>query len=155
MTKFEELENEAYENSVDVITDYTFQSKRIKGLYCDGMVALNKELNHTEKACVLAEELGHHYTAVGNIIDHSDSGNRKQELKGRILSYNKMIGLQGIIRAHKHGCTSLHEAAEFLEVTESFLVDTVNYYKDKYGNTVTVGNCVVYFEPVIGVWEKK
>lgn len=36
-----------------------------------------------EKACVLAEELGHHYTAVGDIIDQSYYSNRKQELRGK------------------------------------------------------------------------
>ena len=30
-----------------------------------------------EKACVLAEELGHHYTTIGDIIDQKESENRK------------------------------------------------------------------------------
>ena len=36
-----------------------------------------------EKASVLAEELGHYYTTVGNILDQEDAGNRKQEHKAR------------------------------------------------------------------------
>ena len=69
MNKFEELCQTASDTNVDII-DYPFTSKRIKGLYCDGTIALSKDMYiETEKACVLAEELGHHYTTVGDIID--------------------------------------------------------------------------------------
>ena len=80
MNKFEELCQTASDTNVDII-DYPFTSKRIKGLYCDGTIALSKDMYiETEKACVLAEELGHHYTTVGDIIDKKESENRKQEL---------------------------------------------------------------------------
>ena len=57
-----------------------------------------------EKACILAEELGHHYTTVGNILDQDEVANRKQELRARLWAYNHQIGLIGIIRAYEHGC---------------------------------------------------
>ena len=44
----------------------------LKGLYYNGSVAIEQKLTSVEKTCVLAEELGHHYTSVGNIIDKSD-----------------------------------------------------------------------------------
>ena len=37
----------------------------LKGLYYNGNIAIEKKLTQTQKACVLAEELGHHYTTVG------------------------------------------------------------------------------------------
>ena len=40
MNKFEELCQTASDTNVDII-DYPFTSKRIKGLYCDGTIALN------------------------------------------------------------------------------------------------------------------
>ena len=52
---------------------------RIKG----NRIAIQKELSETEKKCVLAEELGHHYTSSGNILDQSNVENRKQELLAR------------------------------------------------------------------------
>lgn len=152
MTKLEELEDEAFNNKVHIV-DYNFKSKRIKGLYCDGTVALNKTLLQTEKACVLAEELGHHYTASGNIINPKDVGARKQELKGRILSYNKMIGLHGIINSQKRGCCSINDMAEFLDVTEDFLSEALCYYRNKYGVRTVIDNYVIYFEPSLGVLE--
>ena len=53
----------------------------------------------TEKACVLAEEIGHYHTAVGDIINLQDIENLKQEQKGRLHGYNRMIGLRDIISA--------------------------------------------------------
>jgi hypothetical protein len=152
MTKLEELEDEAFNNKVHII-DYSFKSERIKGLYCDGTVALDKTLLQTEKACVLAEELGHHYTASGNIIDTKNIDARKQELKGRMLSYNKMIGLYGIINSYKRGCYSINDMAEFLDVTEGFLSEALCYYRCKYGVRTIIDNYVIYFEPSLGVLE--
>ena len=43
----------------------------------------------------MAEELGHYYTGVGDILDQSSVSNRKQELCGRVYAYNKLIGLAG------------------------------------------------------------
>lgn len=152
MTELEQLENEAYENNIDII-DYPFRSQRIKGLYCDGTVALNQTLeNTTERKCILAEELGHHYTASGNILGN-DTISIKQESKGRIFAYNKLVGLSGLISAYKVGCKSLYETAEYLEVTESFLLEALDTYKQKYGICTTVDNYIIYFEPYLGVLE--
>ena len=154
LTKYERLLDNAEADNINVIEDYPFKSNRLKGLYCDGSIALNKELTtEAEKACVLAEELGHHYTAVGDIIDQSYSSNRKQELSGRILAYNKLVGLHGIIDAYNHHCQGLCEAAEYLGVTEEFLNDTIIYYKNKYGLYATIDNYAIIFEPAIAVLE--
>lgn len=97
MTKYEEILDQAHNNNVPVYENYNF-SNRIKGLYCDGSIALNQNLaTSTEKACVLAEELGHHYTATRDIIDQSTVENRKQEMLGRLVAYNKMVGLRGLV----------------------------------------------------------
>lgn len=53
-----------------------------KGLYADNIIWINKYLpTSVEKACILAEELGHHYTTAGDILDQNDIENCKQELK--------------------------------------------------------------------------
>ena len=95
MNTYEKLQEEACKDGIDVI-DYPFKSKKIKGLYCDGTIAIKDNIDTTtEKACVLAEELGHHYTSVGNIIDMEYTGNRKQERQARLWGYNRSIGLFG------------------------------------------------------------
>ena len=147
MNTYEELQEEACKDGIDVI-DYPFENKRIKGLYCDGSVAIRDDIDTTaEKACVLAEELGHHYTSVGNIIDMDSSSNRKQERQARLWAYNKQIGLKGLIRAYEAGCQNRYEVAEYLEVTDEFLADCIECCRQKYGMGTTVDNYYIMFIP--------
>ena len=154
MNTYEELQDEACKDGIEIIDNHSFKSERISGLYCNNTIALSKNLkNSAEKACVLAEELGHHYTAVGDIIDQSSVENRKQEMRGRILAYNKLVGLRGIVDAYLHHCQNLSDTAEYLEVTEEFLADSITYYKTKYGIYTQIDNYIVIFEPAIAVME--
>lgn len=115
-------------------------------------IAIHNEIRtFSEKSCVLAEELGHHYTTVGNILDQSSVSNRKQELRARMWAYNKLIGLLGIVKSYEHGCRSLYDMAEYLEVTEEFLKDALERYRQKYGMYTIVDNYIIYFEPGLGV----
>lgn len=120
---------------------------RIKG----NRIAIKKDLTETEKKCVLAEELGHYYTATGDILDQSSAANRKQEMQGRILAYNRLVGLRGIIDAYNHHCQNLPEAAEYLGVTEEFFNDSITYYRNKYGVYTSVDNYIIMFEPCVAV----
>lgn len=154
MNLFERLEDEACKDGINVIT-HEFRNQRISGLYCDGTIGINKSINTSSgKACVLAEELGHHYTSVGNIIDMTDLQNRKQERQARLWGYNKLIGLTGIIKAFQAGCQSRHEMAELLDVTEEYLQECIDCYRDKYGVCTEVDNYIIYFIPRLAVMEK-
>lgn len=124
---------------------------RIKG----NRIAIKKDLTETEKKCIMAEELGHYYTGTGDILDQSLVTNRKQELQGRIHAYNRLIGLMRIIDAYKANCTSLSEFAEYLDVTEEFLKESLSYYKSKYGISVKIDNYTIFFEPYLAVLELK
>lgn len=126
----------------------------LKGLYVNGRIAINVKMSDTEKACVLAEELGHHYTTYGNILDQSDTSNKKQELRARAWAYNKQIGLLGLIRAYEHGCRNRFEIAEYLEVTEEVLEECISYYRKKYGIYQSVDNYIIYFVPTLTVFKR-
>lgn len=116
------------------IMDRHFNSDNIKGLYCNGNIAINDKIETTaERMCILAEELGHHYTSSGTIIDMQNTSNRKQEHIARMWGYNKLIGIQRLVDAFEHHCTNLYETADYLGVTEQFLVETINAYMHKYG----------------------
>ncbi len=154
MTKYETLLENASDAGVIVDETSHFCGTKIKGLYLDKHIAISKDIStDTEKACILAEELGHHYTATGNILDQSTVGNRKQEMRGRIVAYNKLVGLRGIVDAYLHHCQSISESAEYLEITEEFLIDSLNYYRNKYGVYTKLDNYVIVFEPNIAVLE--
>lgn len=134
------------------VIDYTFESDHIKGLYCDGTIAINKNIETTaEKTCVLAEELGHHCTSTGNILDMKKTINRKQEHIARMWSYNKLIGLVGIIKAFEYHCETAYDIAEYLGVTEQFLTEALTAYKNRYGTCVQCGDYVITFYPYLGV----
>lgn len=126
----------------------------LKGLYVNGRIAINAKMSDTEKACVLAEELGHHYTTYGNILDQSNTSNRKQELRARAWAYNKQIGLLGLIRAYEHGCRNRFEIAEYLEVTEEVLEECLVFYRNKYGMCQSIDNYVVYFIPNLVIMKR-
>ena len=147
---YEKLQDKACEDGIDVI-DYPFESNNIKGLYCDGVIAIREDMTIPEKTCALAEELGHHETSVGNIIDMASAANRKQERQARLWAYNKQIGLIGLVRAFEHGCQNRFEIAEYLEVTEEFLEECIECYRNKYGICKRVDNYVVYFIPQLSV----
>lgn len=153
MSKYEELLTVADKSNVTITNQFDLSGTRLKGLYCGSTIALNRDMYiESEKACVLAEELGHHYTTVGNIMDQSITENRKQERRARIWAYTKMISLSDLIRSHYEGCQNRYEIAENLEVTEEFLIECLNYYKEKYGLCTRCENYVIYFEP-LGVLE--
>nr|DAO44237.1 MAG TPA: IrrE protein [Caudoviricetes sp.] len=117
-------------------------------------IYLRKDMNTTEKSCVLAEELGHYYTTVGNILDMNVPENRKQERQARLWGYNRVIGLFGLIRAYEHGCKDKYEIAEYLDVTEEYLEDCIDCYRDKYGEYKTVDNYTIYFIPNLMIFKK-
>lgn len=123
---------------------------RIRG----NRIAIKKDLpTQKEKACVLAEELGHFYTSSGNILDMSDISNRMQEARARLWAFNRQVGLRGLIDCYKNRCLTLHDMAEHLDVTEQFLQDAIDCYRSKYGLYVQVDNYVIGFQPTLYVME--
>ena len=152
MNSYEILLSEASENGLIVKEKpLKYNNGRIKG----SRVAIRQDLaTSVEKACVLAEDLGHHYTTYGNILDQSDASNRKQELRARAWAYNKQIGLLGLIRAYEHGCRNRFEIAEYLEVTEEVLEECLIFYQNKYGMCRSIDNYVVYFIPNLVIMKK-
>ena len=149
---YEALLDEAHQEGLIVKEKpLKYNNGRIKGK----RIAIRQDIEtSTEKSCVLAEELGHHHTSVGDIINMTDSGNRKQERQARLWGYNKLIGLTGIIKAFRSGCQSRHEIAELLDVTEEYLQECIDCYRDKYGESVEVDNYTIYFIPNLAVMEK-
>ena len=152
MNNYERLLDEACaENLIVKEKPLKYNNGRIKG----NRIAIRQDIETSaEKACVMAEELGHHHTSVGNILDMSIPGNRKQERQARIWGYNRLIGLAKLAEAYEHGCRSCHDTAEYLEVTPEYLAECVECYRDKYGNSVTVGDYIIMFIPYLAVFRR-
>ena len=152
MTKYEELLEETEDAGLNV------KERPLQGndgrIYKNRIAIRSNIETEKEKACVLAEELGHHHTSIGNILNLTDISNRKQEQRARLWGYNKLIGLNGLISAYQAGCQNRHDAAELLNVTEEYLQECINCYRGKYGVCVELDNYIIYFFPHLAVMEK-
>ena len=152
--RYEDLLAEAHNEKISVIENAPFRS-RSDGLINGNVIGINKKIRSAHRrTCVLAEELGHYHTTVGDIISQSSTADRKQERRARVWAYDRLVGLTGIVGAYRHGCQTLYETAEYLEITEDFLAEALQYYRERYGTCTTVDNYVIYFEPSIGVFER-
>lgn len=149
---YESLISDIQSKDIEVI-EMNFRGT-LKGLYANNTIAISSKIEtEKEKLCILAEELGHHYTSYGNILDQKDIRNIKQEKKARNWGYERLVGIIDLISAYKKGARGRHEIAEYLNVTEEFLEKAIEHYKEKYGLCFEIDNYIVYFEP-LGVLEK-
>lgn len=144
-TAYEQLLCE-YEEEVQI--KETKLSHGFKGLYYDGRILIDSELTEDEKHCILAEEIGHHFTSSGNIIDQKKYGNRQQERKARGWAYEKVIPFSDLVSAQKAYCKNHYEIAEYLCISQDFLEDALAYYLQKYGNEIRWRNYLITFEPL-------
>ena len=152
ISKLEEIEQEIKDKGIELIK-YPFKSKRLKGLYLsddnDKYIALSDEVKSTtEKICVLTEELSHDQITYGNISD-----NLKAEKQARFKSYDRLVGLQGLITAYNKGCRTLYEFSDELEVTNEFLLECLDAYMNKYGISITYNNYTINFKPYLEIKE--
>lgn len=122
---------------------------------CKGCrIAIRKDIpTLRKKADTLAEEMGHYYTTVGDILEQDTVNKCKQERVARLWGYNKRIGLQGIIKAYQHQCKNSYEAADYLSVSEETFAEAVEYYRQIYGRGVMLDNYFIQFEPNLQVYE--
>ena len=99
-----------------------------EGLYGDGCVWINKNMSDARKACILAEEIGHYETSIGDILDQRNPNNEKQEHKARRWAFEKMISYEEILKAKKSGCRYTWEFAEYLDLDEEFVVEALKHW---------------------------
>ena len=118
------------------------------GLWLGDMILINRNLPITSKLETLAEELAHNQLTYGNIVDQSNFNHRKFEGYARRLAYEKLAPLKDIVKAFLQGIHNLYELANFFEVTESFVLQSIEHYKRKFGHSTRCGKYVITFEPL-------
>lgn len=129
------------------VAEKKFKSKA-KGLIKGNKIGLRYDLPRIDKVCVLSEEVGHYYTAVGDFTDQTKLENRKKERLGRAWAYERLIPLDRIIQAGQAGVEGRYVVAEYLEVTEEFLQESIEHYQRKYGIHTVYQGYMIYFEPL-------
>lgn len=105
-----------------------------------------------KKTDVLAEEIAHAELTVGNILDQTDSNNRRQEHKARLRAAQMRVPLERLVDAFEARCRNSYEIAEFLDVSEDTLRDALELYRETYGPVAVVGDFVIQFEPRLRVY---
>jgi hypothetical protein len=146
---------EAEQEGVEIV------DRRLKGryraLYIDSTITINTRFRRTRKKLteLIAEELGHHYTSSGNILDQRDIRKRKQELVARAWAYQRLIPLSGLINAYCDRISGRTDLADYFDVPEKFFQEAIDYYKSKYGVYKLYGErFLIRFDP-LGVVEMR
>lgn len=153
MTLYETLLEEAYQEGVTV-KEVSLNSNAA-GLYMDNKIAINKKVSTaSEKTCILAEELGHHYSSYGNIIDCSKVENVKQERLARKIAYEKLIDLNAIADLVINDNLNKFEIIEKLNITEEFFNEAIEYYSQKYGVCREFENYSIVFYPYLSILKR-
>lgn len=153
MTLYEQLLEEAYQEGI-IVKEVSLNSNA-DGLYMNNKIAINNKIpTSNQKSCILAEELGHHYTTVGNILDTNNIDNNKQELKARQVAYNKIASIESIANiSFKNNITDLYELADITNISYEFLTESLEYYISKYGEYIKLENYLVILIPSLYVYK--
>ena len=155
MTKLEEIEDMCARCGVQI--ERAALPTKVDALYVSAagmkpVIAVDYRLRRqSEQVGAIAEELGHHYTTVGNLLTDMKRAKatiRKQEQLARRWAFQYAVSFTGIIDAWDAGARSLHEMAEHLGIEESFLVEAFETYENVYGSFVITGDTMITFSPV-------
>lgn len=122
----------------------SFQS----GMYFNNQIYINSNRSEAVKLETLAEELAHHKLTWGDITDQSKFNNRKFENYARRAGYQAALPLRIIIEAYHYGISNLHELAEYVELSEEYIIKVIEFYKKKYGLSTYFNGHVIKFEPL-------
>lgn len=120
----------------------------LSGVWLDDLILINSNLPETRKTEVLYEELAHHKLTYGNILDQSKWINRKFENYARRHGYEAALPLRIIIEAHHFGVSNLYELAQYVQLSEEYVLEILEHYKQKHGIGTHYGDYSITFEPL-------
>lgn len=145
MSRYEQL---LAENEHIKIKDTHSLPDGYSGFYKDGIILIDKDLSETRKAEVLYEELAHHKLTYGNILDQSKWINRKFENYAKRHGYEAALPLRIIVEAHHYGVSNLYELAQYVQLSEEYVLEILEHYRNKHGIYIRYGTYLIQFEPL-------
>lgn len=122
--------------------------KTVDGKCYGNRIAIHSSLSEDEKICVLLEELVHYNLTVGDISNQNNLNNLKQELITRKAVYKKLTHPERIIECIIDGTYSTYDLSSKLKVPHNFLIESIEYYKKKYGIYYAGKTHLLTFEPL-------
>nr|WP_188352328.1 ImmA/IrrE family metallo-endopeptidase [Macrococcus hajekii] len=123
--------------------------KKMPGLYKNGVIYLDKQLSPEKSVEILAEEIGHHFTSAGDITDYSKIENMKQEVRARRFGHELIITFDGLIEAWSIGVHNIFEMAIHFGVTEEYIFEAIEHYKQRHGLSTIHGDYLIRFDPLM------
>ncbi|EKE4233848.1 hypothetical protein OUR18_002973 [Listeria monocytogenes] len=127
---------------------------KLFGLIQNKVVHLHPSLTESELRCTIIEEAMHWKYTVGDITNFNNIDNIKQEKFARRKSHEYLVNLQTLALCYDLGYRTYYEAATFLNVTEKFLIEVVENYREKYGLMYNNGNYIIHFGSTIQVFQE-
>lgn len=144
------------------LEEVEFKQYYIEGIYfkvpeLPPTIGINKNIvSDTKKyISVLAEELGHHFTSIGDLsaecVTYTQKINRsKQEKRARIWAANFLISDNEIVGALTHNINTLYGLSDHFNVTEEIIkykLLSIYLKEDKYNSTrLTIMNKEVAYD---------
>lgn len=99
-----------------------------------------------ERATVLAEELGHHYTTPVNLFTAPAPQQRLYERRAAAWAANALVPLSRIVAAWEAGVRTRWDLADYLGATEEFVLRALELHAARYGPSTQVGHYLVTFD---------
>jgi hypothetical protein len=128
--KVEELSNEAGERGIEVhereIPVPGMSAAYIKTETGEHIV-IRRDGTLAERACWLAEELGHHYTGAGKRLHYTAADDWRAEAKARKWAHDRLLSPEAI-RTAARNTDDIYEIAFTLNVSVEFLRESIDWY---------------------------
>ncbi|HHX76727.1 MAG TPA: ImmA/IrrE family metallo-endopeptidase [Firmicutes bacterium] len=107
------------------------------------VILLNKRIQHNRKLlrCILAEELGHHFTTSSNEMAFALTSKyltKKYEKIALWWAVNHLIPINSLVQAMKYKIYDTRELADLFDVTERFMATGLQLYTEKYGDLINL-----------------
>ena len=133
MNRFEELENEASILGIEVI-DIEIPIAEMNAAYLNLSGSERIFLRNTgtvcERACWIAEELGHHHTGHNLVLQYRTADDWRAEARARRWAHMRLLTPDAIYTAARN-TDDIYEIAEALNVSEEFLRESIDDFQAK------------------------
>ena len=133
MNRFEELEDEASLLGIEVIdTDIPVNELNAAYLNLAGVerIFLRNGGTIREKACWIAEELGHHHTGQNQVLRYHSVDDWRAEARARRWAHMRLL-TPDAIRTVARNTDDIFEIADALEVSVEFLKESIDDFQAK------------------------
>jgi hypothetical protein len=131
MNRFEELEDEASILGIEVIdTDIPIPEMNAAYLNLSGVerIFLRNSGTVRERACWIAEELGHHHTGQKQVLRYRSIDDWRAEVRARRWAHMRLLTPDAIYTAARN-TDDMFEIAEALDVSEEFLRESIDDFQ--------------------------